>query len=525
MNFNDNHRKWAMTGVLLAVLGFNISPPKSMISFSLTDMASTSEVKSSTIEVNGQKYVAQYVKSGERTDVKVDKVEFETESGSLVLCGSCSTTYVFDKNFTTNIAELNDITRETVAAKSKKEAAVADRGSERVKATKKDKEEVAKGEDGPSLSSEDKKASGKPDGVEKLQAVIDKDCAKLKSDDGHATCAITRIENLLKHYEAFSIDRNDLSELIKKEVLSPLGNVVADIREDNDMSLQQTSAYEQEKTIKPQIEEALEPMYSLIKKFNEKDKVVAKQLKKEYQALFDTSLSKLNKAKSENNLAEMGVRTEDVRTLLKLMIQKENQSTIVNGGMAQANSMSSGLEKEIQNRLNAIYGVSTNGTTTGANGTIVAQDGSRFENFRGGVNQAQMNTTGAASVPNVVLQQTPQGGMAIIIPNQNSSNQYNSMQPMNTTSVGGVPVAVMQQQVVPSTPQYYQQPQQMYGQQQVYNPQQYNTTQYNPYVNQYNGTQYSVPQTNAGSVVNMGTYRAGTVGTTTSTGIGIVPRQ
>ncbi|WP_413582633.1 hypothetical protein [Bdellovibrio sp. HCB288] len=423
MKFNDSQKKWAMTGVLLAVLGFNISPPKSMISYSLTDLASEKEsFKSSTFEHDGKEYVAQYRKNGDQTDVTINKVEFKTESGSIVLCGNCSTSYVFDENFKTNTSELNEIAKELLTASEEaKTEEPAKRGTERVKVSKKeaaeDKEE--------SLVDEKEISNGKKDGAVALQKAVDTCRDRHESIDAINTCISNAVQNLFTKSSVFNIDNKKVVEILKTEMIQPLGEHLAELRS-SDAGL----TY---KDIKEQTIESLKPLGDMANDSNIRKTPFAKDLTATYKMLSKESVALAKAAWDNKNLQEFDIRRQDLGNFS--VYYKAAQ--IVPAGMAQANEMSNNLQMQINNQMAQI--MAGQGAVLSADGIIVV-DGVAYSRVssagRGGATGVGI-TTLPGQVPVQVINGTFQStGMP----------QQFIPSPAGTSTINTVPVQNIQTQ-------------------------------------------------------------------------------
>lgn len=489
MNFNDNQKKWAMTGVLLAVLGFNISPPKAMKSFTLTDMASTAEVRTTRFTNNGSDYLANIKESGDDLIVEVGKLQ-KTESGAFILCTKdCGTTMVLPNAIGTKTEDINALIKKAMGESADTEEVVvakSERGSERVKATREDKPEKKDKKQ----AKADKEKSDKDDAVQKLTEAVE-EC----KDENETTAEITQCISdeaisIFENADRKSIDSSKFTAILTKEMILPLGESLSDIRDDDQYT------YATRNMMMAKMKEVLQPLASLMNNSSVAKTQTAKDLKERYNLLVKASLQDAKKAWDAKDTTSFQYRSDDLQMWSSYMAG----SNIYNKGMNEAAQMSAGLQNQIATSLCAMTNASGNcGSST--NSDLIQVNGQIYSRVdqganRGGATGTQMNTTGVAVVPSSI--QPVQNGMAIIIP-QSQGTQYNSMQPMSQTTVNGVPMQVMQQQAVPGSVQYYQQPQQMYSQ---------------PV------SQFTVPQSQ-GSVVNMNTMRTGT----TATGIGIVPRQ
>ncbi|UYL09211.1 hypothetical protein B9G69_001295 [Bdellovibrio sp. SKB1291214] len=480
MNFNDNKKKWALTGVLLAVLGFNISPPKSMKSFTLTDMASSAEATSTRFSNDGSEYLADIRQSGDDLIVNVGKLQ-KTESGAMVLCTKdCGRTLLLPNAVGTKTEDIKLLLQKAMSESQEIEVAKSDRGSERVKAVREEKSDKKSAK----ADKSDKAKSDKADATAKLMAAVET-C----KDENEATAEITQCISdetisIFEDTDRKQIDSAKFTSILTKEMILPLGEELSNIRDNEQYS------YANRNMMMAKMKQILTPLSSLINNASVSKTQTAKDIQERYNLLVKATLQDAKAAWDSKDLSSFQYRSDD----LKMWSSYMAGSNIYNKGMNEASQMSVNLQNQIATSLCAMTNPAGScGATTG-NDQVIQVNGQVYTRVdvasnRGGAT-GQMNTGNVSAVPQVILQQPAQNGSAIVVPTV-QGNQYNSLQPMSATTVNGVPMQVMQQQVVPSTSAYYQQPQQMYSQPM---------------------SQYSVPQT-SGGVVNMGGLRTG--GTTT----------
>ncbi|WP_413585363.1 hypothetical protein [Bdellovibrio sp. HCB274] len=461
MKFNANQKKWAMTGVLLAVLGFNISPPKSMVGFSMADLASEKEnIKTGSFEFDGSEYLTEFEKRGNRTSVRIDKVEFTSESGSKVLCGTCSTTYVFDKNFQTNTTELNDIAIELVAAsrKSKKEEA-PERGAERVKAVKKEKSE--KEEKAPAKKSK----SDTKDKYAKLnQALADlsKNCADMESDEemeltakgATMVCYSEGLKSLFSDLDSDEINDSTVLSFISRRVMPVQAEVILENRQAHYDYLTGKSS-SKPKEIK-ELLYSLENFIAVIPEghsklqqslINSSASIKTADLKF-IQALKQKAANTTVSAERSAYLDEVIWRTQTNPTLDTELNSMSQRISVVTDGMQKANQFSAGLQQSLAEAF-AAAGTTAQGQTSADTVVINGQVYRRTE----GVGRGGATGQGIATIPNAVPNNVIQGNFQ----SSGMPTQFVPAQPGNSTMTQ-VPG---QQQYVPQ-PNQYQQWQQQY---------------------------------------------------------------
>jgi hypothetical protein len=512
MKFNDTQKKWAMTGVLLAVLGFNISPYKSVRSFNVTDLAQTADPADMKVDEITQAdgvYEAKYSKINEKQTL-VEYRKILTESGAEVNCETCMEKFVLDKPFTTRLDILNmNLIKAMSAVEPKVEEVAATRGAKRVKAVKEespDEEVVAQEDKKPARS----KRQEKPDGAKVLALNIKNQCGDIKDKAEKVECVANETSDLFKDYDKYKIRKSDIVDLLNAQLLRPLSSQLSSIRSDNDMDYRSYAGQSKDlyNDLEEKISDALKPLNDLSLDIMSKDEGIATALEDKYSTLLEASLLAKDKAFKDGKNLEANIRFDDTKLTAKQIIEKQR---FINEGMDKADQMSASLSQQLAASIYGGYAQSGTQSTD----QYVIKDGAVYQRIdtvgRGNtaVGQSQLNTAG------------------VVVPNNGQFNQ-NVALPSIITPNGTIQVQQQQPQMFGQTQQqvqYVSQPQQFVQQPQqvqyVQQPQMYSVPQ-----NQYTvpQNQYSVSQ-NQGSVVNMGTFRTGGTSTTLSNGIQVVPRQ
>ncbi|QDK46808.1 hypothetical protein DOM22_17415 [Bdellovibrio sp. ZAP7] len=499
MKFNDTQKKWAMTGVLLAVLGFNISPPKSVRGFSLTEMASTEDVKIDEITREDGVYEAKYSKFNDNQTL-VEYRKILTESGAEVNCDTCMEKMVLDKPFATRVDVLNmNLMKALSAVEPKVVAASASRGEARKRSVRGVKEEQAVKETkrAPKEEEEEMDTEEESSAFSSSLASLAETCKAKKKGMKQLECLSNGLSRLMEKTESEEIEDAAVKSFIQRKVLPLQADLVLKNRKAQYEYALNGGEEPAETTLS-----ILKPMEDIIASIPEDHAALQSALVKSTAAVKASELkfiSNLN-ARAQNSegiektelLNESNWRMNSSRTIDNDLQKMISQALYVSDGMSQANKLSSAL----QGQLNQVWVDYSNGRL-GSSETFQIGDGVYTRvgtvNNRGGVTPTQINTTGVI-VPNTQFTQT--NLMPIQVPTNNGAAAVPGQQQM---------FAQPQQQV-----QFVnQQPQQQFvGQPQQFAPQQ----------------QFAVPQTQAG-VVNMGTFRTGGVPATVGNGIQVVPRQ
>ncbi|WP_413558721.1 hypothetical protein [Bdellovibrio sp. HCB209] len=465
MKFNESNKKWAMTGVLLAALSFNISPPTFVKTFSM-DMASTKEVKMDKItNASGVYQVTYTALDRDKTSLKYSKVD--TESGTVITCDDCITEFVINKPLSTQIDVLNVTAAKLIAkygeddssAEVEDSASIArsvidemtDHAPERVKAPRK---EVAK----KSKDKKDPKAK-----FAKMTAALDSlasECVDMDSSDEKMSCYSEGLSAMFSDLDSDEINDGAVNSFINRRVMPIQADLILENRSkyyqylrgtgEAPESISQKLAYLEDFIIR--IPEGHEKLQQAL--INSTASIKAADLKfinslKEKAA----ASSGVEKTEIQN---EIGWRIQSNPTLdteLLQMSQRISQitaETSANSRMAQSNRFAAGLQEAINQAFMSVGSNSSVGQTAvvDANGqTWVRADVA-------GRGYSQTGTTfnpGTVVVPNGIPT-TNQNFMAPIVPT--------GVAAVNNTAMPVVPQSIVQPQVQP----------QMFGQQQVYQP-------------------------------------------------------
>ncbi|WP_413575927.1 hypothetical protein ACLVWU_16195 [Bdellovibrio sp. HCB290] len=458
MKFNDNQKKWAMTGVLLAALGFNISAPKSLVTYNSTDMAQKSaDFKSSTFEYDGDEWIARYSKKGERTDVILDKVEYKTESGTKVLCGGCSTTYTFDTNFQTNTSELNDIAKELLSARVSKTEEEPKRGEKRVKSAKVEKEEKAKAK----KTAKAKKSDAKDKYAKLNQALaeLSENCSDMESDEdldltakgATMACYSEGLKSLFSDLDSDEINDSTVLSFISRRVMPVQAEVILENRQAHYDYLTGKSS-----TKPKEIKELLYSLENFIAVIPEGHSKLQQSLinssasiktadLKFIQALKQKAANTTVSAEKSAYLDEVLWRTQTNPSLDTELNSMSQRISIVTDGMQKANQFSAGLQQSLAEAF-AAAGTTAQGQTGADTVVINGQVYRRTD----GMGRGGATGQGIATIPNAVPNNVIQGNFQ----SSGMPTQFVPAQPGGSTMT----------QVPGQQPPMYSQPQDQYQQ-------------------------------------------------------------
>ncbi len=538
MKFSDTQKKWAMTGVLLAVLGFNISPYKSVKGFNVTDLAATAtdeDMKTDEITRADGVYEVSYSQSKDNEKKTLAKYrKILTESGAKVDCATCMDSVVLDQPFTTRLDVLNVNLMKMLEPVEPKVKDVAEvRGAKRVKATK-----VAKEDADEALAKLKKSDSEEDDSVEedsafeKGLAAIDSKCKtdKVKKKKASAKrkeqleCLSDELSDLLTSIDDEEIDDKVLKAFIQKKVLPLQVDLILENRKAMSEYYLQGGDAPDETTLS-----LLEPLEKIIGSIPEGHDGLQTDLVKAATAVKTADLKYIanlnDRARNATGqdktdlLNESSWRTSTSTSIDRDLQKMADNAAYVSGGMNQASKFSAGL----QAALNQAWINYNNGGSSSPDVIQVGNDAYQrisSVNRGGAAGVTQMNTQGVVVPTNVQFAQSS-APMSIITPN--GTFQVQAQQPQMYSQQQGQQVQYVPQQQQFVQQQFNQQPQwvaQQTQQQYMQQPPMYSVPQ----------NQYSVPQNqyvgqNQGNVVNMGTFRTGGTTTTLSNGLQVVPRQ
>lgn len=162
MKFTYTQKKWAMTGVLLAVLGFNVSMNKHTDGIASADFASESGdlVESKIATADGVLNV-KYIKSGENEVMAV--IPKVTEGKT---CDVCGTTYTLDASLEKNKSNIDELNVQLLKQISKGKPLQAPRETQVVEATE-ERQLTLEEKVGKDLDTIKRRANGSPSRVAK----------------------------------------------------------------------------------------------------------------------------------------------------------------------------------------------------------------------------------------------------------------------------------------------------------------------------------------------------------------------
>ncbi|WP_413292647.1 hypothetical protein ACLSU7_14575 [Bdellovibrio sp. HCB185ZH] len=492
MKFNDTQKKWAMTGVLLAVLGFNISPPKSVKGFSFTEMASTEDVKVDEITREDGVYEAKYSKFNDNQTL-VEYRKILTESGAEVDCDTCMDKAVIDKPFSTRVDVLNmNLMKVMSKVEPKAVAASESRGEARKRSARGVKEEQVVKETKRAPKEEEIEKEEETSAFSASLASIAESCKAKKKGMKQLECLSNGLAKLLEKTDSEEIEDAAVKSFIQRKVLPLQADMVLKNRKAQYEFALNGGDEPVETTLT-----ILKPMEDIIASIPEDHAQLQAALVKSSAAVKAAELKFIDnlnaRAKNSEGTEKLELTNESnwrmntSRTIDNDLQKMISQALYVSDGMSQATKLSSAL----QGQLNQVWVDYSNGRLGSTPETLQIGD-SVYTRVRGNPIQTQMQTTGVI-VPNTQFTQT-------------------NLMPIQVPTNNGVAAAPQQQQMFAQPQQQVQfvnQPQQQFvGQPQQFMPQQ----------------QFAVPQTQAG-VVNMGNLRTGGVPSTVGNGIQVVPRQ
>ncbi|MBO9666382.1 MAG: hypothetical protein J7501_06170, partial [Bdellovibrio sp.] len=353
MKFNDNHKKWAMTGVLLAVLGFNVSINTSKPVFEMnSDFAS--------------------------------RTTSRTEGASKEECEKCLELKP-DSGFERNKSDIIDVSEliSDLAEKHKTVKADIDdededrdtRSTRRTRSAKEDDED-----DRPRRTK--KIALEQSELEDALMEKIDQCESARRSRDGQLDCMSSTLVSFMKKYPGFS-DKL-LVDTLQDRFMPIMSEKLESIREDALATDQFSPSYLRRETV-----DALKPLAEIVAAVPSDKRALKADLvsvEKELSSATIKKVAELNdtlRSSSQDPLSAQSTSMELRNRLMELQQwgQYYQIAQIVPNGLARADQNASFLQQNINQMTSQVLGMNytmnpngmitwSDGTTTGINGTM-----------------------------------------------------------------------------------------------------------------------------------------------------------